>query len=189
MAKDKFNFTTFFDETGCITNDRPEIFGGSLFIVEDSEIDECRTFLNQHYPNGIHCNKIRSGNKLSRIAKDVGDFLKDKNCCAVSLIQINKDLIEECKESFIKKYNLQPTGKDLSFIKRMYCYSMIPRFSIKGVYSLIKNKPVRKTTIKLFMENVKRDKKLDRWDLYLVGSEKACFMSKNGSKTGDFSTV
>ena len=40
MYPDCLNFTVFFDETGSITNDSSEIFGGSLFIIEDSEIDK-----------------------------------------------------------------------------------------------------------------------------------------------------
>ena len=83
MENDCLNFTAFFDETGSVTNDTPEIFGGSLFVIDNSEIDKCRDFLKEEYPNGIHCKDIRNKKTLLNISKEVGKFLNHKKmlCC------------------------------------------------------------------------------------------------------------
>ena len=160
------NFTAFFDETGSITNDTPEIFGGSLFIIEDSDIKQCREFLKTYYPKGIHCKELRK-NKRLRISEDVGAFLKDKNCCAVTNIQINKNLMKRNKQIIESKYPYQPTSKDLSLSKRFYNYNAILRNPLFGIYSLIKSSVPKKITINIFMENIIRDKTMDHWDLHL----------------------
>ena len=76
MTKKEYHFTGFSDETGSITNNQPEIFGGSLFVIENSEIAECRAFLKEHYPNGIHCSKIRSKNTLQKNCRASWRFFK-----------------------------------------------------------------------------------------------------------------
>ena len=166
MTKNQLHFTAFSDETGSITNNQPEIFGGSLFIIEDSEIDECRSFLKQYYPKGIHCREIKRKNKIQQITEDIGAFLKNKNCFAVAGIETNKNLMRDYEPIFYEEYRYQPTQKDLSLIKRWFYYAMILRASIPGLYLLTQNKPVEKITLKLFMEDFKRDEKMDRWDLH-----------------------
>lgn len=165
MVIDHLNFTAFFDETGSITNDTPEIFGGSLLIIEDTNIEECRKFIKTHYPKGIHCNKLRK-DTLLKASEDIGTFLKDKNCCAVTNIQTNKNLMKDYKQLIESQYLYFPTPEVLSLLKRYYNYSFIPRKSLFGVFNLIKNSNPKKVTIKNFMENIIRNKKIDRWDLY-----------------------
>ena len=166
MNKEQLHFTGFSDETGSITNDQPEIFGGSLFVVEDSEIAECRAFLKENYPNGIHCSKIKRQNKIQKIANQVGDFLKNKNCFVVIRIQINKNLIHDYKSIFHEKYGYQPSQKELSLLKRWSYYVMIPRFSIIGIHLLTKNIPLKQITLKFFMEDFKRDKGMDYFSFH-----------------------
>ena len=166
MSSDYLNFTAFFDETGSITNDTPEIFGGSLFIIEDSEIDKCRYFLKKNYTAGIHCKELRSKKKLLKISEEVGAFLRNKNCLAVTMIQVNKNLMKECELIFLKKYNRPPKEEDLSLIKRYLNYAFILRYSLIGVHSLIQQQPLEKVTVSIFMENVVRNENLDRKDLH-----------------------
>ena len=166
MTKKQLHFTGFSDETGSITNDQPEIFGGSLFVIENSEIDECRSFLKNNYPNGIHCSKIKRQNTIQSIAEQVGSFLKTKNCFAVTGIQTNKNLMQEYKSIFHEKYGYQPSQKYLSIIKRWFYYVMILRYSIPGFYLLTKNRPIEKINLKIFMEDFRRDEEMDRWDIH-----------------------
>ena len=163
MIKNELHFTSFSDETGSITNNKPEIFGGSSFIIEDSEIKECRSFLKQYYPNGIHCREINRKSKIKKITKKIGAFLKNKNCFAITSIQTNKKLIED----YNKKYDNQLTQKDLSLIKRWFYYSMVLRNSIPGLYQLSKDKKsVKKITLNPLIEDFRRNKTIDLWDLH-----------------------
>ena len=166
MKKDSLHYTAFFDETGSITNDTLEVFGGSLFIIENSEIDQCRKFLKECYPSGIHCKEL-SKRKLSIVAEEIGNFLENKNCCAVTAIQINKNLLKDYKLLFYEKNHYQLTSKDLSLLKRYWNFSAIPRLSLFGVFNLVKKQTSKKVIITIFMENVVRNEKMDRWDLYL----------------------
>ena len=163
MTTDQLHFTAFSDETGSITNNQPEIFGGSLFIIEDSEIDECRSFLKKYYSKGIHCRKIRSSRRIQKITKEVGDFLKDKNCFATASIQTNKNLMKDYESIFYEKYGCQPTQ---SVVKRYFYYVMILRLYIPGFNLLNKKKPVKEITLKIFMEDFKRDETIDGWDFH-----------------------
>ena len=165
MTKKQYHFTGFSDETGSITNDQPEIFGGSLFVIENSEIDECRAFLKKNYPKGIHCSKIRSKNEIQEIAEKVGDFLKNKICFAVVSIQTNKNLMQECKSIIYETYGRQLNQKELSLIKRWFYYIIIGS-PILGFYLLSQDKSIEKITVKLFMEDLSRNKKQDHWDVY-----------------------
>ena len=166
MASGHLNFTAFSDETGSITNNLPEIFGGSIFVIEDSKIDESRAFLKQRYKKGIHCSELRN-RKLLKITEEVGTFLKKKNCCAVTAIQINKTLMKDYKLLCYKKCLPHPTSEQLSLLKRFWYYAFIQRFFLSSLFNLIQPQDSVKITLRLIIEDFRRDKDMDYWDLQL----------------------
>ena len=184
MTTDHLNFTVFFDETGSITNDKPEIFGGSLFIIEDSEIGQCREFLKELYPNGVHCKNLSKEKRL-KIADKIGTFLKDKNCCTVTGIQINTNLMKDYEKTTERKYSCRPTAEALSLLKRYWNYTSIPRFSVPGIFNLIQGQNSKKIKVKIIMENIIRNKALDRWDLYSESLNRSLETYKSDYFTND----
>ena len=171
---DTLHFTAFFDETGSVTNDTTEIFGGSLFLIENSQIDECRSFLKEKYPKGIHCKGI-SKSRLLEISQEIGDFLKNKNCCAVTAIQTNPNFISECKKELVGIHKGSLNG----VLKIWFNYMWIPRLILFSIYSLNQKLVYKNITVKIFMENVIRDKKKDRWDIHVENFKNSLKNYKN----------
>ena len=161
VVLDTLRFTAFFDETGSVTNDTAEIFGGSLFLIENSQIDECRSFLKEKYPKGIHCKDI-SKSRLLAISQEIGNFLKNKNCCAVTSIQTNPNFISECKKKLIGIHKGSLNG----LLKLWFNYLSIPRFILFSIYSLSQKLAYKNITVEIFMENVIRNKKNDCWNIH-----------------------
>ena len=165
MEDNCLNFTAFFDETGSVTNDTSEIFGGSLFVIDNSEIDKCRDFLKKKYPNGIHCKNIRNKQTLLNISKEVGKFLNHKKCCAVTKIQTNEKFIPDYKK-LVKKCENFP---EFLGMKKFLNYTYIPRYILFSIYSLSQISIRKNITVEIFTENVVRDKSKDHWDIHIQG--------------------
>ena len=157
MTKDILNFTAFTDETGSITDGRSEVFGGSVFLIEDSEIDKCRSFLKERYPSGIHCSDCEK-NTLLGISKEVGSFLKNKNCLAITSLQINEHLIRDCKLICENQ-----RAKKMNVLKRYTYYSDILRSIFLGIYSLAQTHNFEQIEVRIVIEDFARKKTLDHW--------------------------